>query len=366
MPPRRHQGYTVRRLRSGRWQAVVKEDGVPVGIGSYATYVAAERAAARAATEISAKSWIDPRRSDVPLREYMDDWLRRKTVTGDHGEKYRASALSMVRVHIYPKLGQVLLTDLQPRVVNRWYSDITRRQIAKLGAPGLVPAKTYRLLSACLADAVRDELLIRNPCIKKGAGAERSPERPLLTPEQVAQLAATIEPRWSALVLTAAWAGLRFGEAQRLARADVDLLHGTVRVLQAKTSAGVRTVHLPKQLVAVLERHLCTFAGPELVFVGDRGGALSKNFTRREFRSAADSLGFTSLHFHDLRHYAGTMTAVSGATQREIMARLGHASPAAALRYQHAAESRAAETAAALDALFVPATGGGNVRNIRS
>jgi hypothetical protein len=32
--------------------------------------------------------------------------------------------------------------------------------------------------------------------------------------------------------------------------------------------------------------------------------------------------------------------AISGATTRELMARVGHASPAAALRYQHATEDR--------------------------
>lgn len=180
-----------------------------------------------------------------------------------------------------------------------------------------------------------------------GAGREQSPERPLVTPKEVARLAATVEPRWSALVLLAAWGALRFGELQRLARADVDLLHGTLEVRQAKTRAGVRTVHLPAPMVAVL-------------------GALSKNFVRRDFRDAADALGLTALTFHDLRHFSGTQTAISGATLREIQARLRHASPAAALRYQHAAASRAAQVAEALGAAWVEPTQAPNtVRNIR-
>lgn len=374
----RRIGYTVRqmtrvkagkRVPTGRWQVLVRGDhGRQVGLGTYGRKADAERAGHDAYAQLRQNTFVDPRRSDIPLSSYMRDWRDRKARAGEHGDKYADDAERMQRLHIDPTIGRTLLTDLQPGHVSRWLADLRAKQIARLGAPGLVPSKTYRLLHACLEDAKRQRLVAFNPCMEPGAAAEHSPERPLLTPEQVAQLAASIPARWSALVLTAAWAGLRFGEAQRLERSDVDLLHGTIRVRQAKSRAGVRTVHLPKQLVAVLDRHLATFVFPDpdgLVFTGDRGGQLSKNFTRREFRATADMLGHTTLHFHDLRHYAGTMTAVSGATQREIMARLGHASPAAAMRYQHAAEDRAAQVAEALDLAWVEADEGAKVRRIR-
>jgi len=50
-----------------------------------------------------------------------------------------------------------------------------------------------------------------------------------------------------------------------------------------------------------------------------------------------------------MRHAAGTLAAQTGATQRELMARLGHSTPSAAQRYQHAAERRDADIAAGLD-----------------
>ena len=46
------------------------------------------------------------------------------------------------------------------------------------------------------------------------------------------------------------------------------------------------------------------------------------------------------LTFHDLRHLAGTLTALPGGTLKEIQARLGHASPDAAMIYQHVAHGR--------------------------
>jgi hypothetical protein len=45
------------------------------------------------------------------------------------------------------------------------------------------------------------------------------------------------------------------------------------------------------------------------------------------------------------------MAAWTGATQKEIMDRLGHASPAAAARYQHVAHDRSRDLADALDAV---------------
>jgi integrase len=50
-------------------------------------------------------------------------------------------------------------------------------------------------------------------------------------------------------------------------------------------------------------------------------------------------------HFHHLRH-TGKLTAASGASTRELMHRLGHASMRAALTYQHAVASPASARSA--------------------
>lgn len=56
--------------------------------------------------------------------------------------------------------------------------------------------------------------------------------------------------------------------------------------------------------------------------------------------------------FHDLRHVAGTLAAQTGATAREVQRRLGHASPDAAHRDQHAAQRREKELAERLAAMM--------------
>ena len=63
-------------------------------------------------------------------------------------------------------------------------------------------------------------------------------------------------------------------------------------------------------------------------------------------------MGMPELHFHDLRHVPNTLTAASGASTKELMHRMGHASPEAALRYQHATRDRDAAIATLLGDLI--------------
>ena len=59
-------------------------------------------------------------------------------------------------------------------------------------------------------------------------------------------------------------------------------------------------------------------------------------------------MGLPNLHFHDLRHTGGTLSAATGATLKELMARLGHSSVRAAMIYQHATRDRDQAIAKAL------------------
>ncbi|MDQ3307619.1 MAG: tyrosine-type recombinase/integrase [Actinomycetota bacterium] len=105
-----------------------------------------------------------------------------------------------------------------------------------------------------------------------------------------------------------------------------------------------------------MEAHVAQFVAPDpeaLVFTSGTGGPLRQsNFRNRQWLPALRSAGVEKLRFHDLRHVAGTLATVSGATIREVQARLGHASPAAAYRYQHVLDTRDAHIAERLDAIY--------------
>ena len=65
--------------------------------------------------------------------------------------------------------------------------------------------------------------------------------------------------------------------------------------------------------------------------------------------SAASALD-CGLHFHDLRHTANQFAAQSGATLRDLMARMGHDSERAAMIYQHEARGADQLITSAIDA----------------
>ncbi|WP_396685204.1 tyrosine-type recombinase/integrase [Microbispora sp. KK1-11] len=68
-----------------------------------------------------------------------------------------------------------------------------------------------------------------------------------------------------------------------------------------------------------------------------------------------EDVGLPDLHFHDLRHVGNTLAAASGASLKELMARMGHASTRAALIYQHATRDRDRVIAEALGRAFTSA-----------
>ena len=115
---------------------------------------------------------------------------------------------------------------------------------------------------------------------------------------------------------------------------------------------------LPAPLVAELEAHVHAFGGADgaggYVFTSTGGLPIdANNFRSRVWVPATVSVGLAGLRFHDLRHTAGTLAARTGATTKELMARLGHASPQASLVYQHATADRDRLIAERLTAMTV-------------
>jgi integrase len=259
-------------------------------------------------------------------------------------------------------LGTKEIGKLDARAIRHWYG------VLHEGTQGEVTsAKAYRLLRQILQASVDDRLLRSNPCDLKGAAVERSAERPIPTLDQVLALSESIKPEYRLMVLMAGFVGLRRGECFALRVDDFErgLNHWTVAIDASivfvrneahhqapKTMAGVRRLAIPSAVSAEVEQHFADFDRTEssaFLFVDQRTGTTPTiTVWRRVWANARRDSG-VDCTFHDLRHHAGTLAATAGASIRESMARLGHSSPRAALRYQHIAETRDAEVASAID-----------------
>ena len=252
--------------------------------------------------------------------------------------------------------------------VRAWYG-----RMHKAGLSANTVAKVYRMFRTIMSTAVDDGLLRSNPVSIKGAAVEEHHARPVPTFDDVARLSDAIEPRFSALIWTASTSALRYSELTALCRAHVDLERSTVRVERAlasergvgavfgppKTPAAHRTVAIPAGTIELLREHLDEFVAPgsdALVFTSVKGSPLLYSYFAPFWTRAKAAAGVSNaLHFHDLRHLASTTAASSGASVRELMARMGHATSDASLRYLEASARRDTEIASAMDARITSA-----------
>jgi hypothetical protein len=240
---------SVRQLPSGRWQVRYREPTtnrlVPAAT-TFATKREATNWLAAAETDMVRGAWVDPRAGRVDFTTFATAWLR------DHPNlraRTRENYAGNLRNHIQPVIGALPLNQLSPNVIRRWHAELSRGgQLS----PSTV-AKCYRLVHAILETAVADELIVKNPCLVRGAAQDRSAERPIATLTEVLSLAEAVPPRYRALILTATFTGLRSGELLALRREDIDLLRRTVNVEQQlyELSDGTQDLGPRRRLLGV-------------------------------------------------------------------------------------------------------------------
>ena len=257
--------------------------------------------------------------------------------------------------------GALPINDIRPEMVRDWHANLNKKHAT-------TRAHAYGLLRTILATAVSDGLLPVNPCHIRGGGTAKRIHKtePLSLPE-LEGLVAAMPAKYRPMTLLAAWCALRFGELVELRRKDIDLKAGVIRVRRGavradgqviigtpKSEAGIRDVAIPPHLIPMLKDHLnknITGGKEGLLFPAAHGGTLAPSTLYKSFYPARDKAGRPDLRWHDLRHTGAVLAAQTGATLAELMGRLGHSTPSATLRYQHAAEGRDAQIAQRLSAL---------------
>lgn len=353
----------IRKLPSGRFQArYLGPDGIErKAPHTFDTDKAAGQWLTVVESEIIQGAWTVPEAGEVKLGDYGAQWITERKLAPRTRENYE----DLFRLHIRTLLGDLELGAIKSATIRSW-----RKRLLDGGAPEPQAVKAYRLLRAILNTAVKeDELIRQNPCRIKGYDQYHTPERPTATVDQVVALAGAVPPRFKALIIVAAFSGLRWGELAALRRCDVDLVEGRLRVPRKlaalrngmafgapKSAAGVRTVALPSAATTALRAHMngefVEDGQQALIFTGQKGAVLrSGNFGRAvQWIDTVERLGLPpGFHFHDLRHTGNTLAAASGASTRELMHRMGQSSMRAALIYQHATSERDREIADGMD-----------------
>lgn len=366
---RRSKG-RIRKLPSGKFQAgyVGPDAVVHYAPSTFTAKVDAEGWIAQELRLVERDEWTPPDARQaakyanrVTVAEYARVWIAARELRPTTRRNYETSLRLAIEGS---SIGDVSVKSLTRQQVTVWWRALDRTQPR-------ARSKAYGLLRAVLNGAVQEGLIDFTPANVPDRKAVVSSQPRKLTPIEPEQLDALVEampPRRQLLVLLAAWGGLRFGELAALRRRDFDLsgAYPVVRVARSvtfltgqppfegppKSDAGVRDVALPSWLKPVIAQHLLTHTQPGrdgLLFPSTEGGFLWPSGLYKAWRTARNRAGVPELRIHDLRHHAAVRAAQAGETFSAVQARLGHASPQAALRYQHAAANSDVRIAAALD-----------------
>ncbi len=308
---------------------------------------------------------VDPVPAAKPqtLTEYANVWLPNRLIDGEPLKlRTREMYRRMLDAYILPVLGDKPISSITGDDIRAWHAVTLTKQPA-------YRARCYGLLHTLLATAVDERKLTFNPCSIRGAGsARRQITIQPATIDELAKLVDAMPAQYQAMILLAGWCALRFGELTELRRKDIELdldrEIGVVRIRRGvvyirkqgridlgvdrfvvttpkSKSAGKRPVAIPRHLLPVLRDHLADHTKPDpeaLLFPAFKGGHLHQATMQGMFRKAREAAGRPDLRFHDLRHTGAVLAAQTGATLAELMARLGHSTVSAAMRYQHAAQ----------------------------
>ncbi|OBG25429.1 site-specific integrase [Mycobacterium sp. E3198] len=321
--------------------------------------------------------------SKITFEDYATNWLAGRHVAGRPIKpRTRAHYQALLDDHLVPEFGDRQLAKIAPADVREWHA-------ATLADKPTLRSHAYSLLRTIFASALNDELIDANPCRIVGAGRTNRVHK--IKPASVDELAALTEAmpeRLRLMVTLASWCALRFGETIELRRGDIDLSAEVIRIRRAvvrvkqnddtegaakyrfevgdpKSEAGIRDVAIPPHIIPAIEDHLAKHVGKKrdsLLFpAGDTGTKkistssgdqhLQPSTLMRHWYKARAKAGRDDLRWHDLRHSGAVLAAATGASLAELMARLGHSTPTAAMRYQHAAQGRDREIAALLSKL---------------
>lgn len=291
------------------------------------------------------------------LGDYAAGWLAARTVKPRTREHYQR----LLDRLILPSFDRLPVKTITPDLIRDWHT--------RMGASTpTLRAHAYSLLRSILGDAVHDGLIGSNPAHIRGAGnSKRVHKIKPATLEELSVLVDAMPERYRVMTLIAAWCGLRFGELTELRRGDIDVRNGLIRIRRGvvrtdagyvvgtpKSNAGIRDVKIPPHLMPAIKDHLAGHVNGRngLLFpAADGASHLAPSTLYKVYYPAREKAGRPDLRWHDLRHTGAVLAASTGATLAALMARLGHSTAGAALRYQHAAAEDDARIAERLSAL---------------
>lgn len=340
-PTGRRNVRTDRHGQGQRWLAVWNEPDGRRRKKAFDNKDAAEDWLARVRAQQLEGAYITRERAAATVSDVAADWV---AAHPDWAAGTSARNRSILKKHVLPRWGDTPVGAVQSEDVQAWVNAMTC-------APGTM-RRIHQVLSGVLTFAVTRKRIAYNPAAHTKFPAVDAEPMTVLTVRQVDAFVAAHPERLRVWARFLALTGLRVSEAAGLRVRDVDLSRQRVTVREAvvvvdgrkveqkrvktETSQG-RRVPLVPELVADLTALVAGRGPTERVFTGRGGVSMNRaNYSRRDFRSAVESIGMSGAHPHVLRHTAVSLAIASGASVKEVQAIAGHRDAAMTLNvYSH-------------------------------
>jgi integrase len=326
-------------------------DGAERSAGTFRSRREALRAANREEQKVLAGSWHDASLGAATFRTYVEkDWLPSKHIEATT----KAAYVSNLHKHFYPFFGNRPMAKISPSTVQDW--------VTKAAADGLSPMsirKYHTMLHSIFGRAVRDELIMKNPCDHTELPKVIARRSRTLTPPEFDQLISALPERHHLMVQTAIETGMRWGELIALRPRHVDFLRRTITVEETVVEVSKkhspngermilkpypkdkepRTFGVRPQWLEAVAEHINTrrIEREDLLFPTDAGTPISRNtFRTRVWLPAVKASGVEfNVRIHDLRHAHASWLLAGGADLKSVMERMGHAQIQTTEKYLH-------------------------------
>ncbi|QLL11753.1 tyrosine-type recombinase/integrase [Pseudomonas chlororaphis] len=268
--------------------------------------------------------------------DYAQEWLDSLQIVEGTRKNYR----STLQTYWVPRLAALPLDKITPMLMRKLATEIQWTSPAR--RKGAV-----RLVTSIFSQAVKDELIMRNPALSippsRVVKREIDPftrEEADLMIDKLYEVTGGLQSIYAAFFEFSFYTGMRPGEAMALRWEEIDTRKKTARVCRIRIygeikertkTKTVREVLLNDRALQALDKaRPLTMARSDYVFApsgaGDRSGLYVKSETgaKRYWISAMRKLGIRQRRMYDTRHTYATMCLMSGMNPAFIAAQLGH------------------------------------------
>lgn len=332
----------------------------------------AEKEAAKLETDLARHVLADS--GKIKLSAVCEEFLEHHQMAASTASWYKG-----LFKRIVPELGPIYVQDLTPSHIRQFYKRLaemdaltTRSKTGKLS--GETRLHHHRALSAVLGFAVKSGYITVNPMQAIDPPRSDTQETGIMEDSEIAAVMTCFDnypdPMWKAFFILYMNISCRPGELIGLnwddiqenmltIRAGSNRVDGkTVRTARPKTKASERTIILPPDVVEVLNAWKKCQAEQKLqfgpawpdesrnaVFTGPEGNRLDLSGPTQKWRKIQKQYDLADVPLYSMRHTGASLLIASGATVREVSARLGHSRTSTTLdRYTHLFQKAAQHT----------------------